>query len=289
MNKRTPEVIIICGERDAIRYKLMLKLLLSAGAQSVAVFTEEDLGYFIETEKEFNDEVCRWSDIEGTVPIVLVHQGDSGYWTNRVQARSVFWFDTPGSPAGREGDKRIFRSTGAFSFDLTLEDAQEILQFGRGLQSASPSCCSPKSIPSYLPALAILCQGYLAVCAKERGSSISGDASRAVREMGWNPETHPAFVQATIESVLPAEWWLDALGLPVQAFPDQKPRVAPEFWAPFETALATEWGTAPLPSSLHALLSGLKACEPIVSPEVVAQAYLAIADHLGDARGKVRM
>jgi len=280
--RRTPKAVIVCGEIDADRYELWLKVLFEAGADCIAVFVAEDLGFIAQRGHRSDDQNCVWNDIAGPVPVVLVHQGDSRAWVNQIEATTVFWFDTPGSPAGRGTDLRVLRSTSTSSFEVTVEDATEILQYGCGVRPQPPSCCSRKPIQSCLPALAILCQGYLAVYAKEVGCPTSGDVRLALQEMGWDLKEHLELVRAKLDAVTPVQWWLDTFNLAVEERPDEEPRVAPADWEAFKTATAIEWGAEPLPSSLETLFDRLRACQPVDSPTVVAQAYRAIAEHLGN-------
>lgn len=280
--KLTPEVIVVCGQRDTERYRKWLELLLAANASSVAVVNTASGGFIVSQCDKGKQARCCWKDLVGPVAVVLVHQGDSGYWTQQVSANKVFWFDTPGTPDGRAGDFKICRTTGASSFGVTEEDCREILDFGRGVRPAPPTCCTPKRMPSYIPAIAILCQGYLAVCAKESDPATCDEVREALRIMGWRPD-HATLVQERLVAVQRAKWWLAALSLPTEGDPKGRGVVISSQWESLKSAISKEWG-GPLDVDVERLVGRMGLRQRILVPDV-ARAYLAIWKHLSDARG----
>lgn len=277
----TPEVIVVCGQRDTERYKKWTELLLAANARSVAVFNTASGGFVVSQSGKREQARCSWEEVVGPVAVVLVHQADSGYWRRQVAANKVFWFDTPGTPDGEEGDFKVFRTTGASSFEVTEEDCREILDFGRGVRPYPPSCCTPKRTQSYIPAVAVLCQGYLAVYAKESATSNCDEVREALRVMGWRPD-HAKLVRESLVAVKRAKWWLTALSLPTEGNPKGGALVISSQWESLKSAVSKEWG-GPLDADVETLLRRMGSRQPILAPDV-ARAYLAIWRHLTEAR-----
>jgi hypothetical protein len=258
-----------------------LSVLFKAGASLVAVFTDEDFGFIEAADAGSEAKNCEWRDIKGPVDVVLVHEGDSAAWKKQVGAKWVFRFNTPGFSGGRPSDLRICRATGASNFEVTVDDAREILQFGKGIRSEPPSCCSPKFVLSYLPALAILCQGYLATYAVENGCEVDDEVLKALGRMGWRHREHCELVTTpACEDVCDAAWWLSALDLAVGslgAVQDAK-------WEAFCSSMSREWGSSTISDALGPILAKLRTGEPVKSALDVARAYLAISDRLRDNR-----
>lgn len=95
---------------------------------------------------------------------IFVHTGDLvslNELLDTIQYKNRFDFNQPGTPKAETGILSIFRGTNPF--DLDKSDAKEIADYVAGLRTEKPECCTRKDVLQYLPALAILCQGYLVI------------------------------------------------------------------------------------------------------------------------------
>ncbi len=106
-----------------------------------------------------------------------------------------FVFSGPGVPEGDSAGIPIVRNTDPWS--LSDQDAKEIHEFVIGIRQDLPSCCKRESF-SFLVALAILCQGYLA--ARGRFDLLGVNAEKAAEY-----RTPPA---EAVARVLDRKWWL---------------------------------------------------------------------------------
>lgn len=146
-----------------------------------------------------------------------------------------------------------------------------------------------KGSNTYLSALAILFQGYLAVHAEYRGEKDWDDAhiQEALEQMGWRKFRtqvgQPSVVEglgSQKEAVRNKEWFLTPFMVPKLS--DQDPTFN---HAAFRIRVLEEWddgdGGAP-PESLERLLADLEKTEPklIRSPQFIATAYLEISAQL---------
>ncbi len=127
-----------------------------------------------------------------------------------------------------------------------------------------------------LPALCILCQGYLAATS---GDAREDDVSRALDAMAWpaferEPSGHQTIATARgrCDVVQTARWWTTALSLPQ----------APESVRRLRELVEAEWDEprhGPLPEDLTSLLDAFQADERIAQARV-ARVYLAISARL---------
>jgi hypothetical protein len=140
---------------------------------------------------------------------------------------------------------------------------------------------------SLLPAMAILCQGFLAVYAKEQDSVTDETVAEALRTMGWISEKHAGFVNEELQAVSRCGWWLEAFGLCAEGEAGIQ-RIPADSWIPFKAEILQEWGSAPVPPCFTALLGKFENCEPIDSASNVAETYLGIARRLGEIRSRGR-
>lgn len=275
------DALIVCGTDDEARYEHWLRILFQAGAQKVFVFTDSSFGFMVDGGGRV---YCGWDGVVEHVAVVLVHQGDSSVWRSQVAAHAVFWFDAPGRPAGQEGDFRIRRQTDASSFEVTVDDAKEILAYGRGERKELPSCCLPRRADSCIPAIAILCQGYLAVFGKNAKEAVEPEVQKALDRMGWNSTRHAALVKVDFPSVAACCWWLQGLGVEPDEATSSPSKTGLMSMGAFRVATAAEWGKDPMPTEVIALLDKLGKAEPIELPLLVARAYSAVAEHLSIRR-----
>jgi hypothetical protein len=149
-----------------------------------------------------------------------------------------------------------------------------------------------RSTLQLLPALVILCQGYLAVHAMCKGPDVLDwspeDIRSALDEMGWNAlvsrtasgePMKPLDLSNQKQNVRRQSWWLQAFDVL-----DENQEMNPGRWGAFKDDLTREWikGTnAGLPPELSTLLDllGSKDVE-ITPPRIVANAYCVIVQNL---------
>lgn len=126
-----------------------------------------------------------------------------------------------------------------------------------------------------LPALAILCQGHLAVHASHRIGRDSQTVELALKNAGWlNGEYSRALEDdSKLDAVRGVSWWLGTFGLDHGDCLNQR-------WANLHSRIRAEWRGNVGFERLEPLLDCLR---QRVSPsvETVAEAYIAIAARLG--------
>ena len=120
----------------------------------------------------------------------------------------------------------------------------------------------------YLTALAILCQGYLAIHSEsEKFAGLSDSLISQVKKNLNNKQ----------EQVSKARWWLEVFGL----WDEQNQRINAEKWEQFEIEITQEWDNQRNEEMPNALIQLLKAIAErqteLKKPQVVAEAYRAIA------------
>jgi hypothetical protein len=174
---------------------------------------------------------------------------------------------------------RIWRPVGSGSGYLTTSEAKELLVFATAIKTKQedlrlPNFLRDPRVISLLPALSILCQGYLAAHSLQQADS---SINRAAEHMGL-----PAFLSsggedvALLKRVLPLKraetsstvWWRKVLG-------DSRKCV--------ETQIVTEMGVKSIDSTLplKALIENIyESTLGQLQPSVVADAYCAIAAKL---------
>ncbi|MDX6404504.1 MAG: hypothetical protein QOH70_1959 [Blastocatellia bacterium] len=125
------------------------------------------------------------------------------------------------------------------------------------------------SRPEFLSALAILCQGYLAVRShKNETDAKNAEAQEALSEMGFDKiEGHVRDELVNVEDVLVPVWWR-------RVFAGQRGEM--------EKAISHEWGVHSIsdcPPAIGDLIVSIYSDQPI-GAKVVGGAYLAIAKRL---------
>lgn len=143
----------------------------------------------------------------------------------------------------------------------------------------------PESL-DLLPAIAILCQGYLAVHAAHRQLAESDSISDALAEMGWDDQKHRSLVRDSILNVQDAGWWLDVLDLRTDqtGTAAQAAKVDPARWGDFVERVAAEWGNGHDKFLNCNFMHRLREARAVSDPTMVAEAYLEIARRLGGRR-----
>jgi hypothetical protein len=121
-----------------------------------------------------------------------------------TSAEQVFWFNAPGTPRAPDDDLPVLRKT-APNFEVNEDCAREILAYSTGERDGIPSCCEPEQEAEILPALSILCQGYLAVHAEEHGEEDSMES--ALDQMGWSEDLTLSGLDGRVEESTKPDWW----------------------------------------------------------------------------------
>jgi hypothetical protein len=120
----------------------------------------------------------------------------------------------------------------------------------------------------YLSALAILCQGYLAIQSKSgEFASLSESCISQIKKNVRNKQ----------EQVSEARWWLEVFGL----WDEANQIINAEKWEQFEIEIAQEWNSqtnAEMPDAIIQLLQAIAERQTeLKKPQIVAEAYRAIA------------
>jgi hypothetical protein len=215
-------------------------------------------------------------------------------WTNRGWKSKIIGFSGGRVPAaltklpipqleylsGRQSIINLGWSAVPVSFS---GDAQEIV-----------ALLKPRKV-ELLPALAILCQGYLAVHAAYVGPSAADwsaeEISPALDQMGWSklasgiadgqPLIRPD-IGSEKDRVRERSWWLGIFDLL-----DDRKQLKPDLWLAFKDSLSQECAKGSksgLPDGLSNLINTLEAGDGSVAPPViVARAYSAIGQQLSRA------
>src|ERR1051326_9136684 len=148
---------VLCGDDADTRRNAWAQLLVR---RFRVVWLSSDGRYW----KAFPDETAKAANLTA-VDAVFFHDSDRRLdgELRGVTATQVFLFHESGTPKQRESYLPILRQAGD-SIDLTQQDVDEIADYVAHpqLRMDIPSCCTPRSRDYLLPALAILCQGYLA-------------------------------------------------------------------------------------------------------------------------------
>ena len=204
----------------------------------------------------------------------------------RVRVSSVGFHKTDNKPLPRLRDNKVYELYLVLpAKELKQEQWQEIL---KGISEpknleALVAGRNPQGLryffaheEEWLAAISILCQGYLAVHAQ---SSEFREIRTALERIGWTEDFIKeqgetlglSSLTSKIEAVRAVKWWLNVL--------DTR-----ENW---QDSLSKEWQAidgSPLPEALEQLLAAMVNESQIQSPKMVAEAYLAIANKLGDIK-----
>jgi hypothetical protein len=222
-------------------------------------------------------------DILGPALLILRHFRDRKVDPKIKTVLTVFYGGNGGSDRDRpEGDPEvIWRQVNAGSGTLTKDEAIELLAYARAIQRkvahpAKPAFLTHAFDPVLLPALSILCQGYLAVYAEKTGGKWGPEAIRGAL-------THmklPAFFDKSSGGMNPL---LDSLPRKrdLVSSPEWWSKVMPKTKKEAEKRLAEELEIAALNerTPLGKLVAEIFGDNPI-TPSVVAEAYCAAATKL---------
>ena len=132
------------------------------------------------------------------VDALFLHEGDQHLTEKLASLKSTAWFvfNEVGTPrmASKGGPTylSILREAGAV-IDLMPTDIQEVADYSLGIREEIPTCCQPLVRDLLLPALAILCEGFLIAdaCAKIWTAGlepvVANDlGENALTAMGWD-------------------------------------------------------------------------------------------------------
>ena len=212
--------------------------------------------------------------------LCMIHAGDAKAM-NKVRARYRVWL------SGEEGiDKRcspkedkIWRAISA-PVSLIPEEAQEIFEYViSGCIGEKPSCFFPPR-PKFLPALSILCQGYLATNSKSPDPLVQ----KALNEMGWSTFKNPSIqtdLSGKKSETKKRSWWLDPFDIDCRKSNKEIHRQIDKI----HDQIVKEWNVpkhGEVCSCIKELTDALKKTILIEdeAPPIVANAYLAISHRL---------
>jgi hypothetical protein len=146
------------------------------------------------------------------------------------------------------------------------------------------ACFDVQTPRTVLPALAILCEGYLVVHESSKNrSTLAQEVTVALTRMGWfekgngTPRLQLHCDEERLRQVQGAKWWLTPLGgwkeseeVDVQALKELKKRIT------------EEWAPAPMSRGAADLFGCIGSGGPVSDPVMVARAYLDLAAKLTD-------
>jgi len=271
----TNAVLVLCRAKD--RYEPWVRIFLKAGAESVYVKKGGGEALEIMSSSNLDGDLKTWSDIPDEVLAVLVHAGDRDLWNGEKETQQVFWFNAPGEPPTEGDDLPVKRRTSSADFDVTVSDAEEILGYSAGEQDQIPSCCEPKQEAEVLSALSILCQGYLAIHAKEHGEE--SEVKKALDQMGWSADLMTNNSNGQVDTVSDVDWWAEVFDTDMLIGEAKEEWGNEEGWSKVRNLLARFAKDSDEPEEPDEQetepLSGEKA------RETVAKAYCKLAKRMG--------
>jgi hypothetical protein len=131
-----------------------------------------------------------------------------------------------------------------------------------------------------LQALAVLCQGYLAVHAIQPKVKQS-DIAEALDKMGWDPGKHTGLVRGQVdEKVEQPGWWLDVFDVPVLQDERANLKVDEERWKAFADSITREWEEDPGKLADTEFMKKLHKHQKLDSPKDVADVFVLIKNRL---------
>ena len=269
MNSKKPLVLII--DRNSDRAYAMAT---SFSAEATALVSWKDR----------TDGRVRVSDDAALPPECLVrlwHLGDyedsHPVWQSIGAKLTVFY----GGNGGHDercppNGEIIWRPIANREEALTPSEAAQLLAFANDVTKKPSWLQEPQGIPT-LASLAILCQGYLAVFAAS-GQFHGATVSRALSLMGWDSSKHAGLVRANSAEVQNPQWWLDLFGITSDVQESEEVLVGK--WRELSNLLALEWGQGAETFLALPFVESLRQARPLNEPQIVAEAYVAIAERL---------
>jgi|GEM_PF-2274602 len=197
---------------------------------------------------------------------------------------------------GKKVIPKIWRAVDAEG--ITTEEANELVEFfGNDIQGKVPACLLPPE-PSYLSALSILCQGYLATNNKlaDDIDSDNDPVNKALTKMGWNAfknsGDYAAIVYADLltkekaEKTQDTNWWLSSFDKRAETAENLEQalndKIRKAIVKEISNKVQKEWGEQD-PNICHKDVCNFfieLEKETIENPDIVARAYLAISKRL---------
>ena len=237
-------VCVIC--RDG-RSSLWAKVLINYFAEVYVIVSSSDYRKFTTSDTE--GVIIPERKLPSTFSAIFFHSSDEHIWhDSHVTSNYVFEFNTPGTPKAKEGILPILRQTSP-NFAIESKDVEEIFNYVIGQRESLPSVCYQSL--EILPALSLLCQGYISIYFKDKKVSHSS-------------------------------WWLKALGV---SKGDQQ-----QYYY-LEELLKSEWMTAGINNAYKAAVDTLMKdifnspssllSEGSITPQTVTSADKVIVDKLG--------
>ena len=231
--------------------------------------------YFFDQVKLLNtsdlDAVSTWP--RGAFDLLVVHNNDLEQWKSMQRTAHVTIRYTGGLSAVPHSGDELWICARAMTSAATApssEEVREVFQWLKDhLRPPLPSLLTAPREKALLTAIAILCQGYLAVVAKHGKTTHAQRAEVALDQMGWSADTMNPFVKARPETVEAAIWWRKGVGVT---------------FSELRRGLRNEWGrdaSGELETFLQSkFMIALEVGEPLSDPDTVGEAYLSIAHRL---------
>lgn len=249
--------------------------------------------------------------------ILVQHVRDKDTWSAQVKnLRAVCNIYYGGNDPATDPDlprdcDRIFRPVMGAADAPTVWEAKELLDYARQLAAGKPvqvrpTILEPQRPLQFLPAIAILCQGFLFLHSVKgiREDEAHELLLRAQTKMGWpNLLKQPSFrhllppnLPEKLQQVARPSWWLR----PFQESPFPDGRQRSSVVTDLRRSLKDEWDKAVrrlhgpnadpaigesewkrIDNLLRVLDDEANVDNPVVTPRLVADAYCPIADALG--------
>ncbi len=217
--------------------------------------------------------------------LLLLHHSNEDVWKETGREPGVTIRYTGGDPPSGGEDDRLWirqRRIDSSSAALSEDEARQILNWAASdPRAALPAILQPPRSLEFLSALAILCQGYIAVHVKQSEGADQRQVSEALKIMGWDPGKHIGLVQEDPATVEDPGWWLDTFGV------RSGEKIEPDKWDNFVKSVVREWGPGHKDFLQGEFIRSLGSNQPLTSPRLVAEAYLAIAKRIGIGRKRV--
>jgi hypothetical protein len=241
------------------------------------------------------------------VSLVLLHNSDKEKWENLNCSADTIIRYTGGSPPIHSQEHEIWireRSITSSEDAINQTEALEIIEWLTSNEQRYPSAqlpniLHPPRVVELLPALAILCQGYLAVHAEYNASNQGWgppEIATALGLMGGNNLAHLTkslssdYRRDKAQTLSAPGWWLEVFGL-WDAAKTSATQDA-ELWDQFERKLKDEWQEdkyGAIDDSLlnpddpcNSMISSLRTNQTLSSPGLIARVYCALVKRLAD-------
>lgn len=282
LNNQEPLPVVAIIDSDRARRQTMAGSFRGSAAVEVAFSDEENLR--LRRETAAGESLPHFSP----ALVALRHFGDLSLEPDLAAVLTVYYGgnggDDPRCPA--DAEERIWRvvSPGGAGI-LDVLEARQLLAYARARQSGTPrpAFLEPPSMAfETLAALALLCQGYLAVLALAPEPVRRSDAVlAALQRMGLQaslggdgPGNLIPGSEAGPDIVCSPGWWLDVFEL---AEGDEANQA--RLWRDFEERVGGAWRRGEAPVTVRGLLNAIRTA-PVGPADLIANAYLSLSDRL---------